>query len=109
MKEAAAQTLPFQGAEIFMAFGVEERQNRVLWGCAAQSLEPTSPGWYLWGMLRMLASVAKQCMLQDIFGWELEDFLRPLISTTDRNRIVQSVTLQFDSLHLIYTLINDYY
>lgn len=99
----------FKGAEIFVAFGREGRQNRALWGRAGQSLQPTSPGWYLRGMLGMLASAAKQGMSQEIFGWELEDFLKPLTSITDRNRISQSLTLQLDSLHLIYTLINDYY
>lgn len=61
------------------------------------------------GMQGALASVAKQGTLQEIFGKELEDFLRPSSSVTYRNRINQSLTLQLHSPHLIHTLINDDY
>lgn len=61
------------------------------------------------GMWGVLASVAKYSTSQEIFGRELEDFLRPLSSVTYRNRINQSLTLKLHSPHLIYTLINDDY
>lgn len=57
----------------------------------------------VWGL------VTVQGILQEIFGWELENHLKLLPSTTQRNQIHQSLTLLLHSPHLIYTLTNDDY